>query len=101
MHGFPRQLSSKYDYEYVRKHFPADQWRPAWARLLAGRFSWLDTAILKETDAGVRDGTHRVIERETPNGAEERIQQEIQEDPNAHIFRMGFTVEEVARALES
>lgn len=64
--------------------------------LLDTRFIWQTTAILAANAAGVSDSTHRVIGEEP-----ERMQQEWVEDPNAQIFRLGFTVTEVEGLIEN
>lgn len=61
--------------------------------LISNRFIWKDICVL-ETEEGVEDDTHRVEERDG-----DYIQQEYVEDPNALIFRLGFTVEEVEELL--
>ena len=64
--------------------------------LLDTRYTWQTTAILASGDAGATDDTHRVIGEEP-----ERLQQELVEDENAKIFRIGFTVAEVEEILKN
>ena len=65
-------------------------------KLLDTRFVWETTAILADSDTGTSDDTHRVI-GEKP----ERMQQELIEDSNAQIFRLGFTVNEVEELIKN
>lgn len=64
--------------------------------LLKTRFVWKITGILAANAAGVIDDTHRVTGEEP-----ERLQQELVEDENAKIFRIGFTVAEVEEILKN
>jgi len=97
--GHPAHLNTKYDYEYVRKHFPEAKWKPAWQALLDTKDAWLMTSPLKAKEAGVTDATHKVVEVETMDGKIERYQCELKEDPNALVFRKGFKVAEVEAVL--
>jgi len=101
MRGFPKHLNTRADYEYVKANFPPEQWRPWFQRLLDERFSWLPVGSLAEGEQGVEDETHRVVEHVDGSGqVVERIQEHWVDDPNATIFRMGFTVEEVENLLK-
>lgn len=102
MRGFPKHLNSKQDYLYVIQEFPPEQWLPRLQSLLYERFAWLPTGKLADGDNGVTDDTHRVIEMhdETGQVVVERVQEHYIEDPNATIFRLGFTVEEVQAILQ-
>lgn len=91
MRGFPKFLNTKQDYLNCMTEFPQET-KKSLQTLLDGCFSWFDTAVI-ETD-GVTDDTHRVV-----NTDDEKIQQELREDPNARIFKLGFTVAEVEELL--
>ena len=65
-------------------------------KLLDTRFVWQTTAILAEGVEGLTDDTHRVV-GEGP----ERMQQQLVEDPNAKIFVLGFTVEQIEEILNN
>ena len=92
MRGFPKHLNSKQDYVNCLELFPTET-KAELQRILDDRFVWVDTAILNGT-AGVVDSTHRVIESD-----DGLIQQELKEDTNAKLFRLGFTVSEVEEIL--
>ncbi|DAB04733.1 TPA: hypothetical protein CPT89_00985 [Candidatus Gastranaerophilales bacterium HUM_11] len=89
MRGFPKHLNSKQDYLNCLQDYPAET-KAALKQLLNNRFMWFDTAILDESQEGITDETHRVIESD-----DVKIQQELKEDSNARLFRLGFTVAEV------
>ncbi|WP_298434569.1 hypothetical protein [Geobacter sp.] len=101
MRGIPRHLNTKQDYLTIRNEFPPEVWRPRFQALLDERFAWLPVGPLAEGEPGVTDDTHRVVELldEASQTMIERIQEEYREDPNATIFRLGFTVEEVSQLV--
>ena len=88
-------LNTKQDYlNYLT--VDSEETKKALQLLLDTRFIWKTTAILAANAAGVNDSTHRVSGEEP-----ERMQQEWVEDPNAKIFRLGFTVTEVEGLIEN
>lgn len=99
MKGFPPHLNTKHDYQYIHDHFPNAKWRPHWQTLLDTKDTWLMTRRLETDEAGHTDATHKVIEIEAAKGATERHQYEFKQDPNALIFRIGFTVAKVKATL--
>ncbi len=62
--------------------------------LIDNRFIWINTALLDEEAIGVVDDTHRLIPED-----DSFFQQELIEDVNALIFRLGFTVSEVEELI--
>jgi len=91
MKGFPKHLNTRADYEYVRDNFPAEQWGPAWQSLLDTRFSWLPASGAEPKGIELR---------EVEQDGQVVGQEAWVEDKNAKIFRLGFTVAEVQKALE-
>ena len=89
MQGFPKYLNTKQDYLNCLQDFP-EETKKELQNLIDSRYSWTITKVLAESDAGVTDNTHKVIEN---NG--EKLQYEYVEDNNAKIFRLDFTVNEV------
>lgn len=69
--------------------------------LLAGRFAWFPIRKLADGETGLEDATHKVVAQHggmgpEAEGTEERWQYELQEDPNAFIFKtLGLTVEKI------
>ena len=99
MRGFTEQLATKQDYFNSLKMFP-EQTKKALKTLLANRFVWVETKELTSKDKGKEDKTHRVIaqviiDEKTGEKKEIFIQLEEKEDPNARIFMLGFSIEEV------
>lgn len=101
MQGFPNHLNNRYDYEFIRAHFPPDRWRPAWRALLDGRFVWADAQELTDGQSGVADEDNRAVDLAPagPDKPRRRVQQTRRENPAAKLFRLGFTVAEVLEAL--
>ena len=98
MKGFPKTLSSKEDYIYIKDNFPAEQWKLHWQALLGGRFDWFNVGAVDPP--GVVDDTHKVEVSQEEGQEPVYYQYEWRENPDAKIFRIGFTVAEVEAALE-
>lgn len=94
MRGFPKHLNSKEDYEFIKAHFPKEQWKPAFELLLKSRKEWFN---LGETTEGVNDETHKVVE-DKENG--KKYQFELKDNPSCTMYRIGYTEEEVKKILE-
>lgn len=93
MRGFPKFLNTKQDYLNCLTMFP-EETKKALQTLLDNRFNWFDVAIIEEdvTELAVNQ---RIIETDG-----EKMLQEEKEDPNARIFLLGFTVEEVEELIK-
>ena len=100
MKGFPKSLSSKEDYIYIRDNFAEDQWRPEWQALLDSRMDWLNVGETTKKK-GITDETHKVVEQEPveEGGTTIYYQFELRENPTCKLLTLGFTVEEVEAAL--
>lgn len=99
MKGFPKTLSTKADYEYVKENFPEEQWKPAWQRLLDERKNWFPIGEVESMEAGMTDELHKVEESSDYEGNTIYTQYKLQTDPNCTLKRLGFTVKEVEQAL--
>lgn len=93
MRGFPKFLNTKQDYLNCLTMFP-EETKKALQTLLDNRFNWFDVAILEE-DVAELAVNQRIIETDG-----EKMLQEEKEDPNARIFLLGFTVEEVEELIK-
>lgn len=112
MRGFPKytDIATQYDVENLKLTFPKET-KKFLETLMDDRFIWVTTGELENKESGITDETHRVIEvvenEPGPSDDEATIsvihyaQQELQEDPNARIFRMGYTLEDVEILIES
>ena len=99
MRGFPQVLSTKEDYMNCMKVWP-EETKGILRSLFADRFAWTEAGELAEGDAGIEDASHMVVIKDSPEGVESvRVQMELSVDPNARIYRMGFTDEEAEELL--
>lgn len=91
MRGLPKFFNTKQDYlncfEGYKEGVKAEL-----QKLLDARFNWFDVEVLENPEIGINDETHRVIEN---------MQQELKEDPNARLFKLGFTVDEVKELINA
>lgn len=104
MQGMPKHLNSRQDYEYVRAHFPPEQWKPLWRTLLMDKFAWCDVARLEDGEEGITDEQHKVVEAAaaTDDGLEmSRMQLKLEENSAWRLKQLGFTEAEVLAALNA
>lgn len=95
MQGFPKHLNSKFDFEYVRTNFPREKWAPLFEELLAEQKVWVCTKTLTETEIGITDETHKIVESEAMDKTIIRYQYEYVIDENCRMLRLGYTAEEI------
>lgn len=100
MRGFPKRLSSKADYLYIKEHFPAEQWKPEWQALLDTMSDWFAVGNVASVEAGKTDATHRVETFDDDNGKVTYTQYEYKANPDCKLLRLGFTEAEVRAALK-
>lgn len=94
MNGPAKHLNSKQDYLYVKEH--QSDWKEYWQELYDSRMIWNNYPIEGE---GIIDDTHRVIQSQDIENNPITIQQVLEVDANAKLFRIGFTEGEVAAAI--
>ncbi len=99
MRGFPKWFNVRQDVLNCLEEFPA-QMKAKLQDWLDNRFVWQTSGEILEGEEGITDATHRVIE-EQDMGTEStrRFQQELAEDKNSHLFRVGLTVEEAEEII--
>ena len=98
MRGFPKHLNTKHDILNLKDDYP-EQTKAAVQRLLEDRIQWLNIGPIAELKTGIEDKTHKIIETEDIKGGAERYQLELKEDPDARLYRLGFTVEEAEKLI--
>lgn len=100
MRGYPKFLSTKSDYEYVRQHFPKEQWQSDFQALLDTRYDWFFVKELAKGEIGISDDTHKVEIDSGFNGEETKnYQYELRYNPNCKLVQIGYTEEEIKAYL--
>lgn len=99
MNGYPKNLNSKSDYLYVMQEFPKEMWEKDVKDLLESESDWFFERELAEGEAGVTDATHKVEENQDTQGNTTRSQFVWKSNPDAKIYKLGFTKEELAKFL--
>ena len=98
MMGFPRVLTTRFDYDYIRANFQPNEWRPAFQKLLDGEYIWQMIGELAAGDAGITDETHRV-ETSERDGIVSCYQFVYTVDLSCAMLRAGLTHDEVMKML--
>jgi hypothetical protein len=103
----PDNVNTVYDMENLHKENP-DLAKRYLKSLLDGRFQFVKDQKLTAGQKGVENATHRVDSEHIPDpndpmneekGTIERWQMVLEEDPNAYLFKIGFTSAAQAQAL--
>ncbi|MBQ9236102.1 MAG: hypothetical protein IJ184_06545 [Alphaproteobacteria bacterium] len=102
MRGFPKNFCTKQDYlNVINDPEFAEQGKAALRRLADDRFIWAptdETYTDDELTDEMREELNNGVDSRLVNTAKEDKLWTVfkkQEDPNAEIFRLGFTMEEV------
>ena len=98
MRGLP-PINTKEDVYNMLRDYP-EEGKKHLQKLYDDRFIWHTTEILPSLDEGVNDETHRAFATKNENDEEIFVQQELVVDPNAFIYRIGFTDEDIAELLK-
>lgn len=94
MKGMPKTWNSKKDVMYCFDYWP-NQTKEALQKFIDNRMEWLIDHKMTDTETGTEDDTHKVAKvTDEDDNVTERYQMVLQEDPNAKIFRLGFTIRE-------
>ena len=100
MRGLPKHMNTKEDFNNLIDDYP-NETKASLQELLNEKEKWLNTGLLDPGNEGITDETHKIVEVKNATGEIERYQYKYKEDPNAKIFRLGFTVSEVQQLLNS
>ena len=98
MKGLPKTLNSKQDYLYLKENTGKKYYAPFFQALLDSRFDWFFEKSLENKSDGIEDETHKIVEimGETPTFS----QYVLQENKNAKMYKLGFTVKEIEEILK-
>ena len=99
MKGMPKTFNSKKDVEFCLNYWP-EMTKDFLQKIKDSRKTWLIDHKMDLDETGVEDETHKVTEIYDENdNLTEKYQMIWDEDPNARLFRLGYTVEEVDALL--
>lgn len=101
MRGVPKHCNTKKDYEFLVGNYPDEIWRPAIQQLYDDRLQQFNRGVLSSEDLGIVDETHSIVEERGTGGEIIRYQYEMAVNPDAHMFRIGYTEEEILALLGS
>ena len=99
MQGFPKWFNTRQDVENCLGIYP-EQMKGKIREWLKNRFVWVTSGEIASRAAGIEGDTHRIIEEAPVPGRIVYLQQELQEDPGAHLFRVGLTVAEAEGMIQ-
>ncbi|MGL5913535.1 MAG: hypothetical protein ACRCZB_05165 [Bacteroidales bacterium] len=96
MKGFSKNLSTKQDFINSLELYP-EQTKSVLRALIADRFTWEVTKVLKDRATGTEDETHRIARSEKEEDG--FIQLVEVENKDARLFKFGFSVEEASKLV--
>lgn len=100
MRGYPKHLSTKADYEYVREHFSKEQWQADFQALLDTQNEWFFVKELVKGEIGVSDDTHKIVIDSAMNAEESKnYQYELRYNPECKLAKLGYSEDEVKAIL--
>lgn len=101
MKGIPKHLNTKFDYEYIRKNFPKEQYVPFFQALLDTEKAWFFDKELQDGEIGLSDDTHKIEFQLAMNEGEKnkRYQYELRDNPFSLLKTIGYTKEEVQEII--
>jgi len=90
MNGYPKHINSKEDIMNIITDYPIET-KKFLEGLVESSSDWLVQSELKDSEVGIEDSTHKVVENKTDDVVISRYQFEYREDSNAYLFKLGFT----------
>lgn len=100
MKGFPKNLNTRADYEYVRSNFTKEQYYPVFKDLLDTEYDWFYLRDLLPNEEFVEDKTHKVLHNQD-NTAHDKTSAvyEYRVNPTCRMYALGYTRDEVLSIL--
>ncbi|WP_302361414.1 hypothetical protein [uncultured Megasphaera sp.] len=95
MVGYPKNLNTRADYEFVRANFSKEDFRQDFQNLLDTMGDWFNVGKLSSGEQGKTDKTHKVVKDESGDS----YQYEFKVNPNCRMFQLGYTEEYVKKIL--
>jgi hypothetical protein len=100
MQGFPKVIQTRHDVEVLLLTHPSET-KVFLSELINDILQWYPSGELIGVEEGITDDTHKVIENKGIDDVITFIQYELRDNPNAKLFQLGFTVEEVKNIIKS
>lgn len=101
MQGYPKNLNTKEDYLFVKANFPKEAWQADFKSLLDTESDWFFVSNLESREAGQTDKTHKIEEiTDSFSGNVGYAQYVYKSNPQAKIYRLGFTRDEIQGYLK-
>ena len=108
MRGFPKNLNTKFDYEYVLENFTdieenRNRVIMEFKALLASVQGWFFEKTLKSEAEGINDETHKVVvsEANQPDTETTYSQYILKDNSSAKLFNIGYTKKQVLDIIDS
>lgn len=101
MHGFPKYLNSRADYENIIRDFGyTGEVKQAYQALLNTACHYVfDRELASGEDPDGPEPEYRVMEEQMPDGTIKRIQFKLVDDPDSKLKQLGFTRQEVEEVV--
>lgn len=99
MQGYPKNLQTREDFEYVLAHFSKEQYRPDFQALLDGRFEYRFDHIMEDDEVIPEGIVYKIFQQPGKDGMERAVYYR-HELPDAQIYQLGYTVEEVESIIK-
>lgn len=100
MKGFPKNLNTRADYEYVRSNFTKEEYYSVFKDLLDTEYDWFYLRDLLPNEEFVADKTHRVLtNREDMSQDKTSAVYEYRINPSCKMYALGYTRNEVLSIL--
>ncbi len=97
MKGYPKNLNTKEDYEFVRKNFTKEDWKQDFQDILNTQKAWFNSGEIEVGKSGVEDGSHKVV---TDEKTGKKYQYEYKDDPDCKMVRIGYTAAEIEEIMK-
>lgn len=99
MHGFPKTLNSKEDYEYIKTNYPESSWKPLFQNLLNTVQDWFYVRKLEDSEE-IPEGNYKTVDADQNDEDQRRSLYELKDNPTAKLFRLGYTKSEIEAYLQ-
>lgn len=100
MIGYPKNLNTREDYDYVRANFPKEQWVACYQGLLDTMRDWFFVRHIEDGEAVTLTENQRVEEPQEQSEEKRCALYEYRVNEHCKLLRLGFTEAEVRAIVE-